>query len=186
MFSRRLKELIDRFDASNQTGSNIMTNVKLHTIVQALDNGVSGVQTPLQSLTHLWHIPVAFLVIPIFALFNAGIPLQLDSLYEALTHPVMLGVMLGLLLGKFFGITCACWLALRLGVAQHHTGTRFSQTAGVAVLGGIGFTMSIFIAELAFAEQPEFLLMAKTGVLAASLLAGVTGFVWLWLVAKRG
>ncbi len=185
VFSRRLKELIARFDASNQPRTNIMTNDKLQAIVHALDSGVSGVQTPLQSLMHVWHIPVAFLVIPIFALFNAGIPLHFGALSEALAHPVMLGVTLGLLLGKFIGITGACWLALKLGIAQLPTDTRFSQIAGVAVLGGIGFTMSIFIAELAFAEQPEYLLMAKTGVLAASLLAGVAGFVWLWLVADH-
>ena len=185
VFSRRMKELIAHFDASNHPRTNIMTNDKLQTIVHALDSGVSGVQTPLQILMHVWHIPVAFLVIPLFALFNAGIPLQFGALSEAFTHPVMLGVTLGLLLGKFIGITGACWLALKLGIAQLPTDTRFSQIAGVAVLGGIGFTMSIFIAELAFAEQPEYLLMAKTGVLAASLLAGMAGFVWLWLVADH-
>lgn len=185
LFSQRLKELMTHFDTSYQSGHNIMANEKLQTIVHALDNGVRDVQTPLQSLMHLWHLPVAFLVIPIFALFNAGIPLELGSLGETFTHPVMLGVMLGLLLGKFLGITGACWIALKLGIAQLPTDTRFSQIAGVAVLGGIGFTMSIFIAELAFATQPEHLLMAKTGVLAASLLAGIIGFVWLWLVAKR-
>ena len=91
----------------------------------------------------------------------------------------------GLLLGKFIGITGACWLALRLGIGQLPSGTRFSQIAGVSVLGGIGFTMSIFIAELGFAAQPEYLLMAKTGVLAASLLAGVLGFIWLWWLGRE-
>jgi len=118
-------------------------------------------------------------------LFNAGIPLQFGALGATLGHPVMQGVMLGLLLGKFIGITGACWLALRLGIGQLPSGTRFSQIAAVSVLGGIGFTMSIFIAELGFAEQPEYLLMAKTGVLAASLLAGVLGFVWLWWLGRK-
>jgi NhaA family Na+:H+ antiporter len=134
----------------------------------------------LQRLEHIWHLPVAFIVIPIFALFNAGIPLQLGAMGETLSHPVMLGVMFGLLLGKFIGISGACWLALRLGIGQLPSGTRFSQIVAVSVVGGIGFTVSIFIAELGFAGQPEYLLMAKTGVLAASLLAGVIGVVWLW------
>jgi NhaA family Na+:H+ antiporter len=129
-------------------------------------------------------LPVAFLVIPIFAIFNAGIPLQIGSLVDTFSHPVMLGVMFGLLFGKFIGITGSCWLALRLGIGQLPTGTRFSQIAAVSVLGGIGFTMSIFIAELGFADQPEYLLMAKTGVLAASLLAGILGFVWLWWLGR--
>jgi NhaA family Na+:H+ antiporter len=161
-----------------------MTNEKLYTIVQNLEESVKGVQTPLQRLEHIWHLPVAFIVIPIFAIFNAGIPLQFGSMSETLSHPVMLGVMFGLLLGKFIGITGACWIALRLGVGQLPTGTRFSQIAAVSVLGGIGFTMSIFIAELGFANQSEYLLMAKTGVLAASMLAGFIGFIWLWWLGR--
>jgi hypothetical protein len=82
-------------------------------------------------------------------------------------------------------LTGACWIALKLGVGQLPSGTRFSQIAAVSVLGGIGFTMSIFIAELAFAGQDEYLLMAKTGVLAASLLAGLLGYAWLWWLAEK-
>lgn len=185
LFSQRLKELTTRFDDCRQPGTNVMTNEDLEGIVQVLESTVRKVQTPLQRLMHLWHLPVAFLVIPTFALFNAGIPLQLSALGETLAHPVMLGVMVGLMLGKFLGITGASWLALRFGIAQLPTDTRFSQIAGVAVLGGIGFTMSIFIAELAFAGQQEYLLMAKTGILVASFLAGLIGFFWLWLVAKE-
>lgn len=185
LFSARIKETIERFDVSHQQGGNIMTNEGLYSAVQTLEKGVRGVQTPLQRLEHSWHLPVAFLVIPVFSMVNAGIPLQFGAPGETLTHPVMLGVMFGLVLGKFIGITGACWLALRLGIGQLPSGTRFSQIAAVSVLGGIGFTMSIFIAELGFAGQPEFLLMAKTGVLAASLLAGVTGFAWLWLLGNK-
>ncbi len=185
LFSKHLKELVERFDANHQQGGNIMTNEKLYSVVQMLEQGVRGVQTPLQRLEHSWHLPVAFLVIPIFALINAGIPLQLGALGETLTHPVMLGVLFGLVLGKFIGITGACWLALRLGIGQLPSGTRFSQIAAVSVLGGIGFTMSIFIAELGFSTQPEYLLMAKTGVLAASLLAGLFGFAWLWQLGRK-
>lgn len=138
----------------------------------------------MQQLEHGWHLPVSFLVIPVFALFNAGIPLEFGAWDQALTHPVMLGVVVGLVVGKFVGITGACWLALRLGFGQLPGGTRFSQIAAVSVLGGIGFTMSIFIAELGFAGQPEYILLAKTGVLLASLLAGVTGFCWLWWLGR--
>jgi Na+:H+ antiporter, NhaA family len=125
-------------------------------------------------------------VIPIFALANAGIPLELDSLGETLTHPVMLGVSLGLILGKFIGITGACWLVLKLGVAELPKDTRFTQIAGVSLLAGIGFTMSIFVAQLGFSHNPELLLMAKTGILAASIIAGVAGFIWLYILSKPG
>lgn len=185
LFSANVKDCITRFDTSQQQGGdNIMTNEKLYSVVQDLENGVKGVQTPLQRLEHNWHLPVAFLVIPVFALFNAGIPMQFGALTETMTHPVFLGVVAGLLVGKFVGITGACWLALRFGVGQLPSGTRFSQIAAVSVLGGIGFTMSIFIAELGFAGQDESLLFAKTGVLAASVLAGVFGFIWLWWLGR--
>ncbi len=185
LFSSHIKELVGHFDDSHQHDSNILTNEKLHSVVQALEKGIRGVQTPLQRLDHIWHLPVAFLVIPIFALFNAGIPLQLGAMGETLSHPVMLGVTFGLLFGKFIGITGACWIALKLGIGQLPGGTRFSQIAAVSVLGGIGFTMSIFISELAFAGQEHSLLMAKTGVLAASLLAGIGGYLWLWWLGRR-
>lgn len=184
-FSAHVRELIDHFDASYERGQSIMTNEELRAVVQTLENGVQRVETPLQRLEHIWHLPVAFLVIPVFALINAGVPVDFDSFGEALAHPVTLGVMGGLVLGKFLGITLASWLALKLGLGQLPSGTRFSQIAGVAVLGGIGFTMSIFIAELGFSQQPEYLLMAKIGILAASLLSGLVGLLWLYLASRR-
>jgi len=183
-FSQFVKELMVRFDASHQPGKSIMTNDNLRAVVQTMENGVHKVETPLQRLEHGLHMPVAFLVIPIFAFINAGIPIELAGLGDTFTHPVTLGVVLGLITGKFLGIAGASWLALKLGVAQLPAQTSFSQIAGVALLAGIGFTMSIFIAELGFAGHPEYLLMAKTGVLIASLLAGLGGFTWLWWASK--
>ena len=183
-FSEHVKELMQRFDASHQPGKSIMTNDKLRAVVQTLENGVHSVEAPLQRLEHVWHIPVAYLVIPVFALANAGIPMTLDSMGETLMHPVTLGVSLGLVLGKFVGITGVSWLLLKLGVAVLPKDTRFTQIAGVSLLAGIGFTMSIFVAELGFAGQAEYLLMAKTGILIASVLTGVAGFIWLYVVSE--
>ena len=183
-FSEHVRELMHRFDSSHQPGKSIMTNDKLRAVVQTLENGVHSVEAPLQRLEHVWHMPVAYLVIPVFALANAGIPLEWSSLGETLAHPVMLGVSLGLVLGKFIGITGVCWLMLKLGVAVLPKDTRFSQIAGVSLLAGIGFTMSIFVAQLGFGESQSLLLVAKTGILAASLLAGVSGFIWLYLVSN--
>ena len=184
-FSGQVKELMARFDASHRPGRSIMTNDALRAVVQALEDGVHKVETPLQRLEHGMHMPVAFLVIPVFAFFNAGIPMDLARMGETLVHPVTLGVVSGLVAGKFLGIAVSSWLALKLGLAQLPAQTRFSQIVGVALLAGIGFTMSIFIAELGFAGQPEYLLMAKTGVLVASVLAGVSGYGWLWWVSQR-
>jgi len=184
LFSTRVKKLIAHFDAHHPTDANIMTNQQLHSVVQTLEQSVHAVQTPLQRLEYGLHLPVAFLAIPIFSLFNAGIPIDFGTMSTTFTHPVTLGVMVGLVMGKFLGITGACWLALRMGVAQLPSNTRFSQIAAASMLAGIGFTMSIFISELGFATQAEYLLMAKTGILAASLLAGLIGFGWLWWLGR--
>ncbi|VAW65071.1 Na+/H+ antiporter NhaA type [hydrothermal vent metagenome] len=183
-FSEHVKELMVRFDNSHQPGKNIMTNDALRSVVQTLENGVHSVETPLQRLEHSWHMPVAYLIIPVFALINAGIPLDLGSFAETLVHPVMLGVSLGLVLGKFIGITGACWLVIKLGLGELPKDTRFTQIAGVSLLAGIGFTMSIFVAQLGFSQNEELLLMAKTGILFASLVAGISGYIWLYLVSK--
>lgn len=185
LFSGHVRKLMTRFDASHQPGTSIMSNDALRAVVQTLENGVHKVESPLQRLEHSMHMPVAFIVIPIFAFFNAGIPMEFSSLGNTLMHPVTLGVIAGLILGKFIGITGACWLALKFGIAQLPAQTKFSQVAGVALLAGIGFTMAIFIAELGFAGQEEYLLMSKTGVLIASLLSGIGGFLWLKWVSDH-
>ncbi len=184
-FSKRVKKLMARFDASHQPDKSIMTNNALRVVVQTLEKSIHKVETPSQRLEQGLHMPVAFLVIPIFAFANAGIPIEFADIGETMAHPVTLGVVFGLVLGKFIGIAGASWLALKLGVGQLPAQTRFSQIAGVALLAGIGFTMAIFIAELGFAGKPEELLMAKTGVLVGSLMAGAGGFVWLWWVSDR-
>jgi NhaA family Na+:H+ antiporter len=184
-FSQHVGELMQRFNDSHVSGQSILTNDKLRAIVQTLENGIHQVEAPLQRLEHAWHLPVAYLVIPIFALFNAGIPLELSGFGQTLMHPVTMGVSFGLIFGKVIGIAGSCWIALKLGIGQLPAETCFTQIIGVSLLGGIGFTMSIFIAELGFAHQPELLLMAKTGILFASLIAGMAGFVWLYIAGSK-
>ena len=186
-FCGDVKELMTRFRGSyqNNTDKKIMTNVELRAIVQTLANKVQSVQSPLQRLEHGWHMPVAYVVIPVFALANAGIALDIGSISQTLVHPVVLGVSLGLILGKFIGITGASWLVLKFGIADLPKDTRFTQIAGVSLLAGIGFTMSIFVAQLGFEGREDLLLMAKTGILLASLVAGILGVIWLFVVSKK-
>jgi NhaA family Na+:H+ antiporter len=183
-FSMLVKGLMKRFDTTYQSGESILINDELRAVVQSLENGVHSVQAPLQRLEHAWHMPVAYIVIPIFALANAGIPLELASMAETLNHRVFIGVSLGLIVGKFIGITGVSWLMLKLGLAVLPKDTRFTQIAGVSLLAGIGFTMSIFVAQLGFNERDDLLLIAKTAILLASLVAGVAGVLWLYLVSK--
>lgn len=179
-FSRHVRSLMDRFEQSHQADGNILTNDNQRAIVQTLEHSASQVGTLLQRLEHAHHLPVALLVIPLFALANAGVPIDVDSLGVALSHPVTLGVVAGLLLGKVIGIAGVCWLALKLGIGRLPDDTEFRHIIGVSLLAGIGFTMSIFIAELGFQQHAENLLLAKTGILLGSLIAGVLGYVFLW------
>lgn len=183
-FSMHISKLMKDFDASYDSNSNVMTNDKLRSVVDKLEHGVESVGVPLKRLEDAWHIPVAYIVIPVFALANAGIAIDFSSSSATLGHSVTLGVMLGLILGKFIGITGVSWVMLKLGLAELPKDTRFTQIAGVSLLAGIGFTMSIFVAQLGFADNEELLLMAKTGILTASLISGIAGYIWLYLVSK--
>lgn len=168
---------------AQETKHSILSNEHLYAITSEIEHSVKAIQTPLQREEHFWHLPVAFVVIPIFAFFNAGIPIELKQIQSLMTNPIMLGVSLGLVLGKTVGISGAAWLALKLKLGELPKETSMPQLVAVSVLGGIGFTMSIFIAELAFANQAESLLMAKTGILLASLMAGLIGYCALFILS---
>ena len=142
------------------------------------------VEPPLQRLEHAVHPWVAFVILPVFALANAGVMLQGASLGEALSNPVTLGVILGLFVGKPVGVSVACFLAVRLGIASLPEGVNWTQIVAVALLGGIGFTVSLFISGLAF-TQADLLNFAKLGVLMGSAVAGVLGAVFLKLSTGR-
>jgi len=178
-FSTFVKDIIRSFDRCFRPGDRIIANDALRARVTALGNGVTLAQSPLQRMETRLHIPVAFLVIPIFALANAGLPIDSFTSREAVLNPVTLGVIAGLVVGKLVGIVGATWLGWKLGLGSLPKSASFRHIIGVALLGGIGFTMSIFIAELAFAGQFELLNQAKAGVMMASVVAGVAGFVVL-------
>ncbi|ONG53969.1 Na(+)/H(+) antiporter NhaA [Pseudoroseomonas deserti] len=134
--------------------------------------------SPLHRLEHALHLPVGFLVVPIFGLANAGVPF-LGLPAEAFAAPVTLGVGLGLLVGKLAGVLGASLLAIRLGLADFPAYAGRLQLAGTALLCGIGFTMSLFITLLAFPADPLLQTEAKIGILGGSLVAGLLGYLVL-------
>ncbi|MEJ2210355.1 MAG: Na+/H+ antiporter NhaA, partial [Anaerolineae bacterium] len=142
---------------------------------QTLGAIAERMQTPLQRLERSLNPWVAYLVVPVFALANAGVALR-GNLLEALTQPVSLGIILGLLLGKSVGITLFSWLAVKAGIADLPYGVNWRQLFATSWLAAIGFTMSLFIASSAF-EEPALLDLAKTSILFASMLAAVIGAV---------
>jgi NhaA family Na+:H+ antiporter len=147
--------------------------------LQALKSATIHVQTPMERLEHALHPGMRFVVMPLFALANAGVPLSGLGL-AMLADPVVLGVFLGLVVGKQAGILLFAWGAVRSGVAGLPSDLGWAHIYGAAWLGGIGFTMSLFIANLAFADA-ALLASAKVGILGASLIAGGVG----WAILNR-
>lgn len=134
-------------------------------------------KSPLHSLEHGLQPYVAFLIVPIFAFANSGLSLQGMTL-ATLGQPLTLGIAGGLLVGKFVGVMLATGLMVRAGLAQLPHGANWAHMAGIALLAGIGFTMSLFIGGLSFGEGPE-MNQVRLGVLAASAVAAVAGFILL-------
>ena len=179
LFADHMRDLVDRFSSAYRKGVGIMRNEKQRSVLQTMGNSIHMAGTPLQRLEHSFHIPVGFFIIPLFALVNAGIPIDFSTLDQIIAHPITLAIIVSLVGGKLIGIFGFVFIALKLGIVQLPKGVALRHIAGVALLAGIGFTMAIFIAELAFVGQDEALLMAKTGVLIASLTAGIVGSIWL-------
>ena len=184
-FLKRANQLLKEIGESYRSEPNIVKNYKMRAKVRALEDGIHRVQAPAQILEHHMHLPTAYLVIPIFSLANAGLPIEWSELGNTLLNPISMGVVGGLVLGKLLGISGFVWLALKTGIGTLPPSLTMKHIIGVSLLGGIGFTMSIFIAELGFAHSPEDLLMAKTGILLASLIAGISGYIWLYMSSTK-
>ena len=140
--------------------------------------------SPLARMEHALHPWTSYVIIPLFALANAGVNLGGGAIEAALTSRVTLGVVLGLVAGKILGITLFSWTAVRLGAARLPSGVGWGQVMAVAAVAGIGFTVSLFIAALAFSD-PAVLAAAKVGVLGASILAGAIGAMLLAATRRR-
>jgi NhaA family Na+:H+ antiporter len=135
-------------------------------------------ESPSHRLEHRLHKPVAFVILPLFALANTGVPIDSQALAQlASTNGV--GIALGLIVGKPLGVILMCLLAVFCRVSSLPEGVRWSHIAGAGMLGGIGFTMSIFITNLAFANSVEVIDSSKLAVLIASLSAGILALFWL-------
>ncbi len=181
-FNQRLQELGQGFHAAvldPQAPDHPLSNHRMATIAENVERAAMAVQAPLQRMEHGLSAWVTFLIIPIFALANAGIDFRPIDFSASISAPVTLGVMFGLVLGKFIGISGSCWLILKLGWGQMPQGMNWRHLTGAAWLGGIGFTMSLFIGGMAFSD-PQLFQDAKLGILLSSLIAATLGLVWLY------
>jgi NhaA family Na+:H+ antiporter len=144
-----------------------------------------GEESPSLRLENRLHKPVAYVILPLFALANTGVPIDAQAIAQ-FAHPNNLGIVLGLVVGKPAGVVAMCLVAVACKVSSLPQDVRWTHIVGAGLLGGIGFTMSIFITNLAFAGSPALVNSSKLAVLAASLGAGAAGLLWLKVLPGNG
>jgi NhaA family Na+:H+ antiporter len=184
------KRTLDDFRAAadltaSDPAVSVLSNPGHHAALEELEHLVDDARPPLIRMEHALHGIVAFAIMPLFALANAGVSLSSSALSGAVSNPITTGVIAGLVIGKPLGVTAFAWLAVRSGIAVLPAGVTWRMVSGAGILGGIGFTMALFIAGLAFPE-PGLLDAAKVGILAASTVTGVGGWLWLRGARPRG
>lgn len=176
-YIRQIQLYLARFKASDPNDQiPTVTNDQLH-ILESIKKNTNAAIPPLQRLEHVMHPFVTFVVIPIFALANAGISLDIN-VDELFSTNVALGVGLGLLLGKVVGVVGFTLLLVKLKVAPFPEGMNIKNLFGLGLLASIGFTMSLFVTSLAFSHE-EYMVQAKVGIFAASIIGGVLGYILL-------
>lgn len=172
----RMYNLIDKFKQATPNDSSLLTQKQAH-LISDVEQLSDEAHTPLQKLEHALHPIIAFIILPVFALSNAGVRIE-GNILELIIHPISLGVILGLLFGKVLGIALFSKLAVKLKLATLPEGVTWRHIYGVGFLAGIGFTMSIFISDLAFVSD-ESVQIAKVGILVDALLAATLGMLIL-------
>lgn len=179
-----VQELSDIEDEIENDGSSDQKTLTKNQIEQ-LDNMedlIDKFQSPVQIIEHKLHGWVAYVIMPIFALANAGIVFNSDVQLET---GLIINLALALFVGKLVGIPIFSYLALKLNVAELPEGTNFMQIIGVSILAGVGFTMSIFVANLAFTDNAMFLDSAKVGIIIGSVISGIIGAIVLKMASKK-
>ncbi len=167
---------IEKFSKKQSNDSPLLTNEQSH-IVSEMNKLTEEAQPPLQKLEHALHPFAIYFILPLFALANAGVHIE-GNLMDLVMHPVSIGIVAGLVLGKFLGIAIFSKLVVALKWSELPEGVSWGHIYGVGFLAGIGFTMSIFISDLAF-ESEELAKVAKVGIFIASFLAAVIGYFFL-------
>lgn len=175
-FFSKLTLYLNKFNKEKKVDGSLLSNEQVH-LMSKIEDLNDDAHTPLQKLEHSLHPFVAFFILPVFALSNAGVHIE-GSVIEMLLHPISLGIIGGLVLGKFIGITLLSRLVVKMKISVLPEGVTWKQIYGVAFLAGIGFTMSIFISDLAFKDE-EYKQIAKVGIMAASLISAIIGMIWL-------
>lgn len=177
-FIRKVQNHLNRFkDIDPNDKIPTLTNEQLH-ILEDVEKDTKSAIPPLQKLEHSMHPFVSFIIIPIFALANAGVSVLDIELEQLFNTNVAIGVALGLLVGKVLGVVGFTWLAVKFKVAPFPNGMNLKNLLGLGLLASIGFTMSLFVTELAFSHE-EYKVQAKVGIFVASIIGGILGYMIL-------
>ncbi|MBW8332552.1 MAG: Na+/H+ antiporter NhaA [Prolixibacteraceae bacterium] len=176
LFTRKLRQLAVSFENAEKNEISLITREQLE-VIEDVRNYTKAAITPLQQIEHSLHPIVAYIILPLFAFANTGVEFS-GNFAESLTSNITLGIIFGLLFGKFIGIVGITKLIVFLKLAELPQGASWKQLYGVALLASVGFTMSLFITELAF-SNPEHIVQAKFGILIASVIGGLSGYLIL-------
>ncbi len=176
VFSETINKLIARFKTEIPKEGPLVTPEQ-NQIIEEIRMSSADAQSPLQKLEYKLHPWVTFVIIPLFALSNAGVIVNTDF-FNDLDNPVTVGVIAGLVVGKFIGVSIFIFSMVKLKLAKLPVHTTWTHMIGIAMLAGVGFTMSLFITDLAF-DNSEMISQAKYGILLASLVSGISGVIIL-------
>lgn len=183
-FVARARTLVEEFAAGDGRAAESDLTAREMEVVRSLEHACEGVNQPLHRFEKALYPWVGLVVMPLFALANAGVSVDIPTARGAAGDAASIGIFLGLLVGKQFGVFGFAWLTVRMGLARLPASATWSQLYGVAWLCGIGFTMSLFIAALAF-TSPQVLDHAKLAILSASTLAALVGTILLIATGRR-
>lgn len=175
-YSREINRLIGEFDIEIPKHGPLLSPNQNH-IIETIKNTSVDAQTPLQKIQTALHPWVTFLIVPLFALSNAGVEIN-GNFFSDLFNPVSMGVFWGLVIGKLIGVLLFTWIFVKLGIAALPKDVQWKHILGLSLLAGIGFTMSLFITGLAF-KNPEMINFSKYGILIASVVSGTLGILIL-------
>ncbi len=181
LYTKKLKEISNNIFAANKEDELLLSDKQINEI-NKLEDWTLRVQSPLQQLEHQLHGFVAFFIIPVFALINAGVTFESSG---NLNIQLIIGLVVSLVFGKSIGISLFAFIGIKSGLTELPKDATWQDVIGIAFIAGVGFTMSIFIAGLAFLNKPELISSSKIGIIIGSAIAAIIGVILLQLKKKK-
>jgi NhaA family Na+:H+ antiporter len=180
-YTNQLTSIINIIKTDDNSKNDMLSKNQISQI-ESLETYTEKVKSPLQDLEYSLHNFVAYFIMPVFALSNAGVIINTSM---QLDYSLIINIAIGLFIGKMIGVTLLSFIGVKFKIITLPKGINFKQIIGVAILAGVGFTMSIFIANLAFVTSPNYIDSAKIGILLGSLISGIVGYIVLKLTSKN-